>query len=85
MTFRKISCQIERTVHGETIFRCTKAGKSTGDVSTPQNQEIGIRFEASIIGRAFAGSYFIPDQEGNMRVGGPKSYEAEIIFVFVAK
>lgn len=31
------------------------------------------------------GSYFIPDQEGNMRVGGPKSYEAEIIFVFVAK
>lgn len=55
MTFRKISCQIERTVHGETIFRCTKAGKSTGDVSTPQNQEIGIRFEASIIGRAFAG------------------------------
>ena len=58
MTFRtsgKISCQIERAVHGETIFRCTKAGKSTGDVSTPQNQEIGIRFEASIIGRAFAG------------------------------
>lgn len=55
MTFRKISCQIERTVHGETIFRCTKAGKSTGDVSTPQNQEIGIRFEAGIIGCAFAG------------------------------
>lgn len=55
MTFRKISCQIERIVHGETIFRCTEAGKSTGDVSTPQNQEIGIRFEAGIIGCAFAG------------------------------
>lgn len=58
MTFRtsgKISCQIERTVHGETIFRCTKAGKSTGDVSTPQNGEIGIRLEAGIIGCAFAG------------------------------
>lgn len=51
----KISYQIERTVHGETIFRCTKAGKSTGDVSMPQNQEIGIRFEAGIIGCAFAG------------------------------